>query len=54
MLQVIQLMNLDKMYEDVVDTDYINNLKIKYKTFNGVFKKIKPYIEKFTTKRFKN
>jgi len=45
--------NLDKMYEDVVDTDYINNLKIKYKTFNGVFKKIKPYIEKSQQKHSK-
>ncbi|MBO6469397.1 MAG: glycosyltransferase [Pelagibacteraceae bacterium] len=45
--------NLDEMYEDVVDIDYINNLNIKYKTFNSVFKKIKPYLEKSQQKHSK-
>ena len=48
--QTNSINNLDSMYEDVIDKDYINSLEIKYKTFNGVFKKIEPYIKNLQQK----
>ena len=38
------LNNLEKLYSEVVDKNYINNLDNKYKTFKNVLKKIKPQI----------
>ena len=36
--------SLEKLYSEVIDKNYIKNLDNKFKTFNKVFKRIKPQI----------
>lgn len=36
--------NLEALYGDVVDTEYVRNLAVKEKTFSYVFKKLSPYL----------
>lgn len=36
--------DLNLLYSEVVDSDYLENFKIKQKTFQNTFKKIKPYL----------
>lgn len=36
--------NLEALYGDVVDTEYVNNLAVKEKTFSYAFKKLAPYL----------